>query len=79
VRIIPGHGPISTLDDLKLYRRMLMETTALIRKEMQAGKTLEQLKAAGLPEEWKSWGTGFIKTDRWIETVYKSISAEGKK
>ena len=79
VRIIPGHGPISTLDDLKLYRRMLTETTALIRKEMQAGKTLEQLKAAGLPEEWKSWGTGFIKTERWIETVYKSLSQKGTK
>ena len=26
-----------------------------------------------LPETWKSWGTGFISTDRWIETVYKSL------
>jgi len=79
VRIIPGHGPISALDDLKRYHRMLIETTAIIRKEMGAGKTLEQLKAAGLPEEWKTWGTGFIKTDRWIETVFKSLSTNMNK
>jgi glyoxylase-like metal-dependent hydrolase (beta-lactamase superfamily II) len=78
-KIIPGHGPLATLDDLKRYHRMLTETTAIIRKEMAAGKTLEQLKAAGLPDEWKSWGTGFIKTDRWIETVFNSLSKSGKK
>ncbi|MGI9106061.1 MAG: MBL fold metallo-hydrolase [Pyrinomonadaceae bacterium] len=78
-KLIPGHGPLSTHDDLKLYRRMLVETSAIIRKEMHAGKTLEQIKAAGLPDEWKTWGTGFIKTDRWIETVYRSLSKEDKK
>jgi glyoxylase-like metal-dependent hydrolase (beta-lactamase superfamily II) len=78
-KIIPGHGPLSTLDDLKLYRRMLTETTALVRKGMAEGKTLEQLKAAGLPEEWKSWGTGFINTGFWIETIFNSLSKAGKK
>lgn len=75
VRIIPGHGPLSTLDDLKLYRRMLAATSDLIRRQIAAGKTLEQVKASGLPAEWKTWGTGFINTDRWIETVFKSLSA----
>jgi len=78
-RIIPGHGPISTLDDLKRYHRMLIETTAIVRKETAAGKTLAQIKAAGLPDEWKTWGTGFIKTDRWIETIFNSLSKDGKK
>jgi len=78
-RIIPGHGPISTLDDLKRYHRMLIETTAIVRKETAAGKTLAQIKAAGLPDEWKTWGTGFIKTDRWIETIFNSLSKENKK
>ncbi len=78
-RIIPGHGPISTLDDLKRYHRMLLETTAYVRKEIQAGKTLEQLKTGGLPAEWKTWGTGFINTERWIETIYNSLSKANKK
>jgi hypothetical protein len=55
---------------------MLLETTEVVRKKMAAGKPLDQIKAEGLPEEWKSWGTGFIKTDGWIEIVYKSLAAK---
>ena len=76
VKIIPGHGPLSTPDDLKLFHRMLTETTGIVRKKMADGKTLEQIKAEGLPEEWKSWGTGFIKTDIWIEIIHRSYSAK---
>src|SRR5688572_10762864 len=74
VKLIPGHGPISTADDLKAYHRMLVETTDIVRKKMAAGKTLAEIKAEGFPEEWKSWGTGFIKTDAWIETIHTSLS-----
>ncbi len=74
VKIIPGHGPISSLDDLKLYHRMLVETTEVVRKKMASGKTVEQIKVEGLPDEWKSWGTGFIKTDVWLETIHRSLS-----
>jgi glyoxylase-like metal-dependent hydrolase (beta-lactamase superfamily II) len=76
VKIIPGHGPLSTLEDLKLYHRMLVETTGLVRQRMSAGKTLDQIKAEGLPAEWTVWGSGFIKTDRWIETIYRSLSGK---
>jgi glyoxylase-like metal-dependent hydrolase (beta-lactamase superfamily II) len=74
VKIIPGHGPLSSLDDLKLYHRMLVETIGVVHRQMLVGKTLDQIKAAGLPAEWNSWGTGFIKTDKWIETIYRSLS-----
>jgi glyoxylase-like metal-dependent hydrolase (beta-lactamase superfamily II) len=76
VKIIPGHGPLSGPDDLKLFHRMLTETIAIVRKKMAAGKTVEQIKAEGLPDEWKSWGTGFIKQDSWIETIFNSLSAK---
>jgi len=75
-KLIPGHGPISTLDDLKSYHRMLQQTTEIVRQKIAAGKTLEQIKSEGLPEEWKPWGEGFIKTDRWVETIYRSLTAK---
>lgn len=75
-KLIPGHGPISTLDDLKSYHRMLQQTTEIVRKKIAAGKTLDQIKSEGLPDEWKPWGEGFIKTDRWVETIYKSLTAK---
>lgn len=72
VKIIPGHGPLSSIEDLKLYHRMLVETSEIVRKKLAADKTLDQIKSEGLPEEWKTWGTFFIKTDVWIETIYRS-------
>ena len=73
-KLIPGHGPLSTIDDLKLYHRMLLETTDVVRKKLAAGKPLDQIKSEGLPDEWKSWGTGFIKTDTWIELIHISLT-----
>ena len=75
-KLIPGHGPISTLDDLKSYHRMLQQTTEIVRGKIAAGKTLDQIKTEGLPAEWAPWGAGFIKTDRWVETIYKSVTAK---
>jgi glyoxylase-like metal-dependent hydrolase (beta-lactamase superfamily II) len=74
VKIIPGHGPISTVDDLKAYHQTLIETVDIVRKQMQAGKSLDEIKAAGLPEKYKDWGAGFITTPIWIETIHKSLS-----
>jgi glyoxylase-like metal-dependent hydrolase (beta-lactamase superfamily II) len=73
VKIIPGHGPLSNIDDLRTYHAMMVETTNLVRERMRQGKTLEQAKAEGLPEKWKEWGTGFINAERWIETIYTSL------
>jgi glyoxylase-like metal-dependent hydrolase (beta-lactamase superfamily II) len=75
-KLIPGHGPISTLDDLKSYHSMLQQTTEIVRGKIAAGKTLDQIKSEGPPDEWKPWGEGFIKTDRWVETIYQSLTAK---
>lgn len=74
VKIIPGHGALSSLQDLKNFHQMLIETTDIIQKGLAAGKTLDTLKKEGMPPKYKDWGTGFIKTDVWIETVYNSLS-----
>jgi cyclase len=74
-KIIPGHGPLGTVDDLKKFRDMIAQTSALVRNAITDGKTLEQIKAAGFLDQWKSWGGGFINTDRWIETIYNDATA----
>lgn len=72
-KIIPGHGPLSTPADLKSYHQMLIATSGIVRDKIKAGKDLATIKKEGLPEEWKEWGSGFIKTDFWIETLHKSL------
>jgi glyoxylase-like metal-dependent hydrolase (beta-lactamase superfamily II) len=73
-KIIPGHGALGTRADLEKYRDMLVETTSLVKKAIADGKSVADVKAAGLPEKYKEWGTGFINTSRWLEISYNSLS-----
>ncbi len=73
-KVIPGHGDLTNVAGLKAYHHMLTETTAIVQKRITAKKTLAQIKTAGLPDQWKEWGSGFIKTDVWIETIYNSLT-----
>lgn len=75
-KLIPGHGQVGTIDDLRDYNAMLLETTLIIRKQMKEGKSLEEIKKTGFPEKFKEAGSGFIDTDSWIETIYKSYSMD---
>ncbi len=79
VKLIPGHGPLSDIGDLKTYHRTLVETTEVIRDQIEAGKSLEEIKAAGLPKKWRAWGAGFISTERWIEIVHRSLMRKSEK
>jgi cyclase len=72
-KVIPGHGKLSDAEGLKAFHHMLVATTDIVQKEMKAGKSLDDIKKAGLPDEWKSWGAGFIKTEVWVETIYNSL------
>ena len=78
-KIIPGHGPLATIADLKNFHQMLVETIGIVRERMKAGKTLDQIKAEGLPEKWNSWGMGFIKTPAWLQTIHQGLSAQNRR
>jgi cyclase len=72
-KIIPGHGPLGGAADLKAFRDMLADSASYVGKEMKAGKTLEAIKAAGLPAGLEPWAKGFMKGPRWLELVYQSL------
>lgn len=75
-KIIPGHGPLATIEDLKEYHQMIIDTSLIVRRGIAAGKNLDQLKAEGFPERFKEAGSGFIRTDAWIETIYRSYAGK---
>jgi cyclase len=77
-KVIPGHGPLSTVEDLKMYHGMLTATTETVRKGMEAGKTLKQLQTDGLGDPWKDWGAGFVDAKTWIATIHDSLKAGTK-
>lgn len=76
VKIIPGHGPISTLDDVRAYLTMLKGTRDAVQKEIKAGKTLDQMKQAKLLDPWKKYSGEFITQDAFLETLYNSLTGQ---
>jgi len=72
-KIIPGHGPLAGVTELKSFRQMLFDSAETVRKQMKEEKTLEQIKAAGLPEKFAPWTKGFMPTPQWLELVYRSL------
>jgi glyoxylase-like metal-dependent hydrolase (beta-lactamase superfamily II) len=73
-KIIPGHGPLGDMKDLKAFHDMLVGTTAVVEKQIAAGKTLEQAKTEGLGPEWKTWDKPPMGEGRWIEILYRGLS-----
>ncbi len=72
-KVIPGHGPLSTMDDLRVSRDMIVATVQIVRAGMDAGKTLEEIQSEGLPD-FKAFDWEFITMDLWVETIWKSYS-----
>jgi hypothetical protein len=52
---------------------MLAESADFVRKQIEAGKTLDEIKAAGLPESLEVWASGFLKGPQWPELVHRSL------
>jgi glyoxylase-like metal-dependent hydrolase (beta-lactamase superfamily II) len=74
VKVIPGHGALSSLEDIRAFVRMLEETSAVVEKAIAAGKTVEQMKEEKILEPWKQWSGEFINADAFIETLHASLT-----
>lgn len=73
-KIIPGHGAIASVADMKPFLQMLKETLAKVQAGMKQGKTLDQLKQEKVLAGYEKWNGDFISTDKWIETIYHDLT-----
>src|SRR5712692_8695768 len=76
VKVIPGHGPVSNLDDVLHYLTMLKETRDLVQKALAQKKTLDQMKQAKILDPWKKYSGEFISEDAFLETLYNSLTGQ---
>jgi cyclase len=77
-KIIPGHGELASVEDLRTYTKMLEDTSALVEQARAAGKTLEQMKQEKLLGAWSARYAppkAFVDTDVFIESLYNSLAA----
>jgi cyclase len=72
-KIIPGHGPLSTVADLKKFRNRLDEIVALVARGLKSGKTVEQMQKEKLLAPYEDWNGGFLKADQFIAVVARDL------
>jgi cyclase len=73
-KVIPGHGDLSTVADMKAYADMLRETLAKVQAGIQQGKSLDQLKQEKVLAGYEKWNGDFISSDKWVETLYHDLT-----
>jgi len=76
VKVIPGHGALSNLNDVRNFVNMLHETSGVVEKAVRAGQALDQMKREKILEPWQQWSGDFISTDAFIETLYNDLTGE---
>jgi len=76
VKVIPGHGPVSNLDDVRAYLKMLKDTRDAVQSALKQGKTLEQMKQEKILDPWKKYSGDFISEDAFLETLYNSLTGQ---
>ena len=77
VKVIPGHGPVSNLDDVRRYVAMLKDTSAVVEQGIKQGKSVDQLKQENVLALWQKWSGEAINSEQWLVTLYNDLS--GKK
>jgi len=76
-KIIPGHGPLATRDDLRAFRDMLAGVSDRVSKLVSAGQTLEQVQAAEPTKPYDDrFGKGFLKPADFVRMVYSGKTAK---
>ena len=73
-RIIPGHGPLAVLEDLKFYRDYLVEATANVQVLIDEGMNLGQVIAAQPTAQWdEELGRTWITPPQFVNFIYSSL------
>ena len=71
-KIIPGHGPLADRARVRAFREMLVTLRARMMAEVAAGRTVEQVLAAGITATYaKEWPGGH---ERFVRLLYQELS-----
>jgi cyclase len=74
-QIIPGHGPLATLGELKTYRDMLASIRDEVKALIDKGKTKADVIAAKPTRAFdEKWDKGFLKGDQFAAIAYDGLT-----
>lgn len=73
-RIIPGHGPMATIEDLAAYRDFLAQARDQVQVLIDQGKSLEETIAAKPTAQWdEALGKVWITPAQLVTFIYNSL------
>lgn len=73
VKVIPGHGPLSTREDVDKFLNMMTETRALVAAALKQGKTADQMKQEHILAKYEAQNKGSVKTETWIDQLIADV------
>ena len=75
VKVIPGHGNVTSKNYVAKYLALLKATSAVVQAGMDQGKSLEQLKQEKVLAKWDYLEkNGGMKSDAYLERLYTSLA-----
>ena len=77
--VIPGHGRLSNLNEMKEYRNMLSTVHGRVQKLVAEGKSLQEIIESKPTSDFdKRWGNSWLTPDMWIELIYRGMKSSIK-
>jgi cyclase len=73
-KVIPGHGALATMEDLRSYDQMLKDTTAAVQKALDDHKTLAQMRDEKILAPWQKLSGNFVNSDAFLAEIYNSLT-----
>jgi len=76
VTIVSGHNRTGSVEDLRAYREMLVETEKAVREGLAAGKDVETLQKEKVLEGWSAYAESYVSIDDWTDTLATALKNE---
>lgn len=74
-RIIPGHGAVANVSELRSWRDMLVKILAYVKGAVERGQTLEQIKRRPPTRPWDgAFPESFVSSAHVIEEAYREVT-----
>jgi glyoxylase-like metal-dependent hydrolase (beta-lactamase superfamily II) len=72
-KVIPGHGPLSNREELQAYRDMLITVRDRILRQIEEGKTLEEVLASKPTADFDKGREQYVPPEGFVKLLYEDL------
>ena len=69
-KIIPGHGSLSSYEDLQEFEQMIGTSIERVKDKKNIGTDPKKISLSGVLKEFKKYSSGFISEKKWIKLIF---------